>query len=393
MKKQKGRLGKDKRWGKFAKTFSPFANRWDEFAIKYWVLPIFGPYLLSKLAGIPIWFRLHQFSLHLGEDAYYLLFAFVLILVVLSFRRWARLIPIVFEAFPEKGLITARSGENSGLLFWDFLDEYQNTLKSRVRFLIIIPLLIFAGWVVFRMVMGDSDVASRIVPYALASKDWAMVVNLGIFYLITPIVWSYLAGVGAWIIGVTGWYLRRLSDQFEVQVQPNHPDKCGGLGFLGNFCFRMVIPILIGSVLLGVIGLAGVILSASDELRLGANLTLILVVLPLTYITFFTPMWGFHLEMQTRKAEFEENLASYISKLDARVNQFLGQEKFDEAKKSMEELKAVASASEKKFPVWPFNLATLANFLTPQIVPVISFIFGVKNEDYIKILDFLANLE
>lgn len=392
MKKQQGRADKDKRRGDFVKAFSSFANRWDEFAITRWFLPIFGPYLISKIVGIPIWLRSRQFWLYLGEDAFYLLFAFVLMIVVLAFHQWVRLIPRVFIAFLEKGLVTAKSGEDRDTLFWGFLEEYQLALKSRKRFLVIALFLLLVGWIVVQMTTGTSDVASLIVPYALANRDWFMIANLAFFYLVTPIVWGYLAGVGAWIMGVTGWYLRRLPIKFEVQVQPNHPDRCGGLGFLGNFCFRMVVPILIGSVLLGMIGLAGVILPASDELRLGSNLALILIALPMTYITFFTPMWGFHLEMQTRKAEFEENLASHISKLDARVNQFLGQEKFDEAKKSMEELKTVASASEKKFPVWPFDLATLANFLTPQIVPVISFIFGVKNEDYIKILDFLANL-
>lgn len=391
MKKQRGKAkGTDEKDG-FVKRFSPFAYPLDEFAIVHWFFPIFGSYILSKIVGIPIWFRIREPWLAFGEDKFYLLFAFVLVLVVLAFHKWSRIIPHALVAFIEKGLIVAKSGENSDTLFFGFLESYQLALKSRKRFLIIIPFLLFLGWILVRMISGTSDIASEFVPLAFASKDWFMVANLVFFYAITPFLWGYLVGVGAWIMGVTGWYLWKLPNQFEIRVQPNHPDKCGGLRFLGDFCFGMVIPILIGAVLLGIIGLVGELLPASDELRLGSNLALLLFALPLTYITFFTPMWGIHTEMQKRKIEFQEKLANHISKLDAKVKLLLDQEKFEDAKKSLGELDAIRTSSEAKFPVWPFDLAILAGFLTPQLVPMLSFVFGIKNEDFIKVLEYLVN--
>lgn len=391
MKKQKGITKETDEKDGFVKRFSPFAHALDEFAFANWYFPIFGPYILSKIVGIPIWLRTGRPWFAFKDDKFYLLYAFVLMLVVLAFQKWAQSIPHVLVAFMEKGLIVPKSAKNGSALFLEFLEKYQLALKSRKRFLIIVPFLFFVGWMLVLMATGDSEVASVTVPYAFESKDWIMVASLVFFYAVTPFLWAYLIGVGAWIMGVTGWHLWRLPLQFEIQVQPNHPDKCGGLRFLGNFCFGMVIPILIGAVLLGIVGLVGEILPASDELRLGSNLALLLVALPMTYITFFTPMWGIHTEMQKRKTEFQEKLASHISKLDAKVKLLLDQEKFEDAKKSLGELDAIRTSSENKFPVWPFDFAILARFLTPQLVPVLSFVFGIKNEDFIKVLEYLVN--
>jgi hypothetical protein len=144
---------------------------------------------------------------------------------------------------------------------------------------------------------------------------------------------------------------------------------------------------------MGCIGLVGEILHASGELRLAANLALLLVVLPLTYITFFTPMWSVHTEMIKKKTEFEGDRSLQLAKLDDKIQPLIQLEKFTEARKVMDEINLIKSSSPEKFPVWPFDTAIFARFLTPQVVPVISFIIGVKNQDYVSIMDYLISLK
>ncbi len=52
-----------------------------------------------------------------------------------------------------------------------------------------------------------------------------------------------------WTMYVSGWYVRELVLAIELSIQPFHTDQCGGLKVLGNFCFGLVSPILIGSAL------------------------------------------------------------------------------------------------------------------------------------------------
>ena len=46
---------------------------------------------------------------------------------------------------------------------------------------------------------------------------------------------------------ISGRYVRKLLRAFQLSIQPFHPDQCGGLKLLGNFCFGLGSPLLIAS--------------------------------------------------------------------------------------------------------------------------------------------------
>jgi hypothetical protein len=64
------------------------------------------------------------------------------------------------------------------------------------------------------------------------------------------VVGWYCIGILTWTVYISGWYIRKLVRAFEFRIQPFHPDQCGGLKLLSNFCFGLVSPILISSGLL-----------------------------------------------------------------------------------------------------------------------------------------------
>ncbi len=57
----------------------------------------------------------------------------------------------------------------------------------------------------------------------------------------------YCIGILTWKVYISGRHIRKLVRAFEFRIQPFHTDKCGGLKLLGNFCFGLGSPLLIGS--------------------------------------------------------------------------------------------------------------------------------------------------
>ena len=240
MDKRRGKAQKDNKRDEFVENFSAFAHPIDRFALSHWYFPIFSIYILAKIVGLPIWIRTGHIWLRIEEDKFYLLFAFTLVLAVLAFNKWVIRIPHAMAAFMERDLISPKPERNIDHPYLDFLNRYQQALHSRKRFFVIAPFLLFVVGIVILMANGNSDVASDIVPFAIMNRDFFTIFYVALFYMATGLVWAYFAGVAGWIIGVTGWYLWHLPIQFGIKVQPNHPDHCGGLYFLGHFCFRMV---------------------------------------------------------------------------------------------------------------------------------------------------------
>ncbi len=118
------------------------------------------------------------------------------------------------------------------------------------------------------------------------------------FYVISPLIWIYLISVATWVMITVGRYLRYVPIKFEILVEPRHPDKLGGLKFLGDFCLGLSYPILIGIVL---ISLLKITQPLSNAINQGIGWGLVLVAPPTAYFAFFAPLWGVNKEMKLEK--------------------------------------------------------------------------------------------
>src|SRR5262249_10098897 len=133
------------------------------------------------------------------------------------------------------------------------------------------------------------------------------------------LVGMYCIGIVTWTMYISGWYVRKLVRAFELRIQPFHTDQCGGLKLLGNFCFGLVSPILIGS------GLAiGYIFALFIEggfdvvfLALAVGFVLLLLLLyafPATIFAFFLPLRDIHTKMVS-EGEIDED--TYNARIEA----------------------------------------------------------------------------
>lgn len=393
MKNSKGQSNKKDVAIDLWEDLSPFAHPFDKFALAYWYLPTFAVYIVAKIIGIPIWVREKQIWLGTPrEDGIYLLFAVTLALVALAFNSWAARIPKALAVFSERRLVTPRQKTDAGPSYLEFLTHYKHDLHSPNRFFVIIPFLLIVVCIVILMANSRHDVARNIIPNAFASGDNITILYVFLFYLGTPLVWAYFSGVGAWITAVTGWYLWQLPVQFEIKIQPNHPDRAGGLLFFGDFCFRMVLPILLGSALMAIVGPAGII-GASPQLRLAADLALFLVALPLANITFVLPMWRIHTQMARIKRELEEYRSLRLANLDDRLQPLMREKKFADAQKVVEEINMIKASYPETVPAWPLNKTFFVGFLIQQAISIGRLILDALGDQWLTSLKNLLGIK
>jgi hypothetical protein len=367
--------------------FHPFIL--ERKALEKWYIPAFAPYIIAKLLAIPLYLSSKRpWFLDSHEDIIYLSVPVILSIIVLLYNAWAKQIPDVFLKL-KNHLSKPRTGDSIKKKYDEFLEKYLNELHSPYRYLFIVALILSVCQFLADLINTGGDIRSQ------SDAPFFFVVAYNVmFYIISPIIWTYFAAVGIWIMSVTGRYLWKLPREFEITVEPRHPDKCGGLSFLGIFCLGFSYPILVGTIFLAILGLTGgiILLQVSSPISNGATFFLIFVAMPFLYISFFAPLWGIHKEMEMRRAEFLETGALYIKQLETKVNESIQKKDFTNVKTLSSELDSLVSYYSGDLPVWPFDKNIVLKFLSPQIVPVLGIVFKLETLTQSNLTAFLNYL-
>jgi hypothetical protein len=160
---------------------------------------------------------------------------------------------------------------------------------------------------------------------------------------------------------ISGWYVRKLVRAFQLNIQPFHPDQCGGLKLLGNFCFGLGSPLLIASGLY--IGYMIFALLAYSPLygremsylvlNVYSLLPILLYYLLLTVFVFLLPLREMHTKMV---GEGKINETLYFTRTQAlreEIQALLDTNQI-EAAKAVQEEKALVETLYAPSPTWPF---------------------------------------
>ena len=296
-------------WHKFRLFPSPF----DESGFKYWYIYIYGLLALALIPLLAYYFHIvvppHEYQFYTDNALLIILLPITLSLVVLSYNHWRKGVRGVFEAIDSSAsgrhLSSRRGASHFGEEYRSFLNEYQNKLLSSQRYIII----------------GIAVIASGGILSLLLRTYFASPYSLLLFCILPGgVILGYFLGVSSWTMLVTGYYLRAVTSRFDLQIEPGHPDNCGGLRPLGRFCFSMALPILVGVVFFAIYGIGGTLYPAllpgiSDTTRLGAGVGLLVFDIPLAALAFFFPLWGIHREMIRQKELYEERFAACQAKM------------------------------------------------------------------------------
>lgn len=290
------------------------------------------------------------------------------IVVIILAIHWRHKIPLLLQWLSEGDRLRPQTG-NSGVKFEQHIHNYQKALHSKGKSLalgITLPVLFFAfmlavNW--FEAIIADFSPVAAFLCF--------LVSFIGLF-------WFFIIGQYGWVMYVTGKFIKEVTLQYEIEVKPSHPDKCGGLKPLGDFCFNAALPLVAGSIVLALIPILN--MDIEKTLSIFAVNVLFIVAGPMAAGIVFLPLWDIHTEMVKQKNAYQDVYTTQVSELEQAIHtntSLTGN--LQDAKTAKEKLEILQMLHPDKlsYPLWPFNLPqTVVTIFAPQIVAVLQGIFA-----------------
>ena len=338
------------------------------------------------------------------------------VVVLFAFQTLLARVPATLAALWRRKLILARSNpveeeqvpddkqslnpDEHAASYLAYVNEFEGLLNNRrgqLGMVIAFELLVNL-WLGFLNLGFLSNLIRGHIGFLGLSE---LIINMTLAALIAPMAWRLT------IIGLQIW---RLPDKFDLKVQFEHPDQCGGLEPLGNLCLWNILIISLPLVFLG-----GWLLIAQSETSsfsfyetplwqsvLGQAWdydeeykTLLWVLVPFTIMGFILPLWSTHRVMVEKRerllVELDEHIEHITNEWNTAVNQ-IGNLTTTEGNEKLARLEFARQIyqRQKRLPVWPINLNIFLKFASTQVIPLLS-LTGLGPR-IIEILSFLIGL-
>lgn len=338
--------------------FSP--SRSQQHFFRYFYFYFFGLYLLDIIQIVIAHLlvgKTNNIVNAIAPTRNLLLILVGLSLVILSFNIWKQHIPIVLKyVFDNKCILSA--SDDFDIFYHKFLENYQKALYNRRRYLLICGLIVITAIYYYFAVFQPG------LAFVIANPDPLL---LKISYIIHLILFAFFDVAGMYYLGEQGWvtylsgrYINKLIQSYELNVKPLHPDKCGGLKELGSFCFGLLTPLLIAiSYFTGYIFVALKYPNGTYDITTIIFILFLFVVyaLPLAVFAFFIPIWSIHMKMLKVREFADESYATTLAILRQQIQALLNDERLEEVetkKKKMELIQSLYIA----YPSWPLRASS-----------------------------------
>ena len=346
--------------------FEVLSSKAEQRIVSYVYLFISGAALFFTVLYIVVgilW--CYSSSLILTVSSASLLIAIGVSLIFWAFNAWRRQTPHILRDVFVKRRIQMSAGDTARE-YLGFLEHYGAVLKSPRRYLLIggLEIITVSFLLIYSREYIKSYYSTVDLVHSIVSLIWLLLMtlmDLGIAYYLGILLWALL---------ISGWHIRELSRRFEFRIEPVHPDHCGGLRLLGDFCFGVASPLFIGSAFC--IGYLGdmylyylfVLIAKPDRTVPGTFIvdvgflifSLLLFVL-VAALGVFLPLWNIHTTMLKERERAEENYAARLAALGEQIQMLLNDHRLKEAKAVKEE-KELVEALYVPSPAWPFNVRT-----------------------------------
>jgi hypothetical protein len=277
------------------------------------------------------------------------------ILALWRFNVWRVRAPKTLRDLWEHKRIAVPDGD-ADASYLRFLEHYRDALASPKRY-------VLSG---FAMIFICIPFAYNIVPILSLERpnilDTIQVVEY-LLYLFLFVGGFYCIGIMTWAMYVSGGYVRKLARAFQLSIQPFHPDECGGLKLLGNFCFGLGSPPLIASGLFIGYSIFALVeyapaLNGSGYLVLNVFYPLLFVLLfalPSIIFVFTLPLRDIHRNMVSEGKIDESNYFTRTEALREEIQVLLDANQV-EAAKAVQEKRVLVEALYAPYPTWPFHV-------------------------------------
>lgn len=373
------------------------------------ILALIVPYIiLLLLGGLFYWLMVSNnftyFSRTTGYDRLrghlfwiwgaYTVFLLIFVVMVYLYHRWVPQVQHLFTA-----IYLHHLEDVSADTYRAFLDRYRQTLDERrsprlIRWLLIAFIILIMGQFLFGNGIFGLPAMENRIDAPLAVKVLGLSFGITIYWGVLGF-WIYCVGAAGWAIYTTGRFVYRLGREFKLIIYPGHPDQCAGLKEVGDFCMNMILPILIGTIFLGMMGIGGIVyfdvidrtlneffrVSMSGLFTMAANLLLIFFATPLWIVSFLRPMWGFHDQMVRVRWEYEDFYATELTHILNGIQQHVRANQ--DAGSGLSELEKWQKLHPNiiGFPRWPFNARVWRSITLTQVIPIASLLI---TNDFVK---------
>lgn len=196
--------------------------------------------------------------------------------------------------------------------------------------------------------------------------------------------------IGNWLfeLFVTAVLVYRMPVFFQLDVQPVHPDRCGGFKTIGDLCLRMVYVVLVPTLLVSfwLVVNKHVPLAELEKLvppyvlnpGFRTPMKVLLGLLAVSGVAvFFWPMYTVHRFMLAQRARLQqplEAIARQIHQLNQAILADPSSVSTDDREKTLAEIDSLKELYERtrKVPTWPFERSLALKFVSTQVVPILS---------------------
>ncbi len=235
------------------------------------------------------------------------------------------------------------------------------------KFIALSSAIIFSTFVcITRFGLSDSWTSSHLLPILMVT-----VITFVVVYMGSVLVLNLITNI--WILHRI---LKRELGRREFNVNPLHPDRCGGLRSLSDYALKTAYLAAVLGVMVGFIEYQFILRGS------GSNPWFVHLIIPL-YITlsitcFFAPLLAAHRGMSRAKEELLREIARQFHADYSQIHSSLTGDA-ETLKKGSEKIKELRAfyALTNEFPVWPFDVQTFRRFLLTVPAPFLPLLIGI----------------
>lgn len=243
-----------------------------------------------------------------------------------------------------------------------------NAYRSKWRRLLALSIAVSSSIIVCitRFALNNSWTGSHPLPILMIT-----LLTFGVVYMGSGLAINLITNI--WILHRV---LKNALERREFNVNPLHPDRCGGLRALSEYSLKAAYLIAVLGILVGLIEYQ-FITGGVGQIYWFVHLVIPLYIL-LSIGFFFGPLVAAHRGMERAKEELLHSIARQFQADYTQIHSSLtGDAEFlSKGASKIQELQAFYKLTSE-FPVWPFDVQTFRQFSLTVSAPFLPILLGI----------------
>jgi len=269
-------------------------------------------------------------------------------------------------------------------IFLEFIQAIPERMNSIIGIVCGAFGAIITGWMIWLL---DKDVLQQTyIDFHTPFSVYGTILLIRLVFLIA----GFVGGIIGWRIIVIADTVSKLGRTFDLDLQINHPDGCGGLRPIGDLCLKLAyvispLPILLGLWLVFINSFDIRFLRMAPENLEPLSSTIVFLTIPVSTLclfSFFLPLGSVHTAMLRAKSRLQielDSISQEIHQLSSglltKANS-LAPQQGTSLEEKIEFLKRVY-ARNSQIPTWPYRSTHIWGLISTQIVPALGVISSI----------------